>query len=96
MKSVISTLSGEELDALKAELEQLKEAFSLAEFCDDEEEEKKGNIGIPTYKTENCFKTNNEFSLANKCHSNARGTEETDPVLVSQINGQSIQPFLCF
>ncbi|KAL8212108.1 UNVERIFIED_CONTAM: hypothetical protein K2H54_037845 [Gekko kuhli] len=40
VKSVIGTLSGAELDALKAELEQLKEAFSLAEFCDDEEEEK--------------------------------------------------------
>ncbi|XP_044306910.1 protein FAM114A2 [Varanus komodoensis] len=41
VKSVISTLSGEELDTIKAELEQLKEAFSLAEFCDDEEEEKR-------------------------------------------------------
>ncbi|XP_048345650.1 protein FAM114A2 isoform X2 [Sphaerodactylus townsendi] len=40
VKSVIGTLSGAELDALKAELEQLKEAFSLAEFYDDEEEEK--------------------------------------------------------
>nr|XP_056716211.1 protein FAM114A2 isoform X2 [Euleptes europaea] len=40
VKSVIGTLSGTELDALKAELEQLKEAFSLAEFYDDEEEEK--------------------------------------------------------
>lgn len=43
VKSVISALSGDELDTLKAELEQLKEAFSLAEFYDDEEEEKKGN-----------------------------------------------------
>nr|XP_028574163.1 protein FAM114A2 [Podarcis muralis]XP_028574165.1 protein FAM114A2 [Podarcis muralis] len=41
VKSVISALSGDELDTLKAELEQLKEAFSLAEFYDDEEEEKK-------------------------------------------------------
>ncbi|XP_062976975.1 protein FAM114A2 [Elgaria multicarinata webbii] len=41
VKSVISALSGEELDIIKAELEQLKEAFSLAEFYDDEEEEKK-------------------------------------------------------
>ncbi|KAH0629867.1 hypothetical protein JD844_012308 [Phrynosoma platyrhinos] len=41
VKSVISSLSGEDLDTLKAELEQLKEAFSLAEFCDDEEEEKR-------------------------------------------------------
>ncbi|XP_042306262.1 protein FAM114A2 [Sceloporus undulatus] len=41
VKSVISSLSGEELNTLKAELEQLKEAFSLAEFCDDEEEEKR-------------------------------------------------------
>lgn len=43
VKSVVGTLSGAELDALKAELEQLKEAFSLAEFYDDEEEEKEGN-----------------------------------------------------
>ncbi|XP_067422700.1 protein FAM114A2 isoform X2 [Emydura macquarii macquarii] len=43
VKSVINALSGEELDTLKVELEQLKEAFSLAEFYDDEEEEKKGD-----------------------------------------------------
>ncbi|XP_060096252.1 protein FAM114A2 isoform X2 [Heteronotia binoei] len=42
VKSVIGTLSGAELDALKTELEQLKEAFSLAEFYDDEKEEKEG------------------------------------------------------
>ncbi|KAJ6667848.1 hypothetical protein lerEdw1_016169 [Lerista edwardsae] len=41
VKSVISALSGDKLDMLKAELEQLKEAFSLTEFCDEEEEEKK-------------------------------------------------------
>nr|XP_014436646.1 protein FAM114A2 [Pelodiscus sinensis]XP_025034815.1 protein FAM114A2 [Pelodiscus sinensis] len=43
VKSVINALSGEELEVLKGELEQLKEAFSLAEFYDDEEEEKKGD-----------------------------------------------------
>lgn len=43
VKSVINALSGEELDMLKVELEQLKEAFSLTEFYDDEEEEKKGD-----------------------------------------------------
>ncbi|XP_077182595.1 protein FAM114A2 [Paroedura picta] len=42
VKSVISTLSGAELDVLKAELEQLKEAFSFAEFYDDEEEKEEG------------------------------------------------------
>ncbi|XP_053146882.1 protein FAM114A2 [Hemicordylus capensis] len=41
VKSVISALSGDEFETLKAELEQLKEAFSLTEFYDDEEEEKK-------------------------------------------------------
>lgn len=46
VKSVISTLSGEEFATLKEELEKLKEAFSLAEFDDDEdeEEEKGGNL----------------------------------------------------
>uniref|UniRef100_A0A8C8RFY1 Family with sequence similarity 114 member A2 n=1 Tax=Pelusios castaneus TaxID=367368 RepID=A0A8C8RFY1_9SAUR len=43
VKSVLNALSGEELDALKMELEQLKEAFSLAEFYDYEEEEEKGD-----------------------------------------------------
>lgn len=42
MKLVLSALSGEELDTLKEEMEQLKEAFSLAEFFEEEEEEKKG------------------------------------------------------
>lgn len=50
MKSVISTLSGEEFATLKEELEKLKEAFSLAEFDDDEDddEEKRGNLADPT------------------------------------------------
>ncbi|XP_026552430.1 protein FAM114A2 [Pseudonaja textilis] len=39
VKSVTSTLSGEELATLKEELEKLKEAFSLAEFDDDEEDD---------------------------------------------------------
>ncbi|KAM5298743.1 protein FAM114A2 isoform 2-T2 [Ctenodactylus gundi] len=43
VKSILNSLSGEELDTLKLELEQLKEAFSLAEFCDDEDDEKKGD-----------------------------------------------------
>lgn len=46
MKSILNSLSGEELETLKVELEQLKEAFSLAEFCEEEEEEKKGNTEI--------------------------------------------------
>ena len=40
VKSILNSLSGEELETLKLELEQLKEAYSLAEFY---EEEKKGN-----------------------------------------------------
>lgn len=42
MKLVLSALSGEELDTVKEEMEQLNEAFSLAEFFEEEEEEKKG------------------------------------------------------
>lgn len=42
MKLVLNALSGEELDTLKEEMEQLKEAFSLPEFFEEEEEEKKG------------------------------------------------------
>ncbi|KFV48929.1 Protein FAM114A2 [Gavia stellata] len=43
VKSVLNALSGEELDTLKEEMEQLKEAFSLPEFFEEEEEEKKGD-----------------------------------------------------
>lgn len=46
VKSILNSLSGEELETLKLELQQLKEAFSLAEFCEEEEEEKKGNMKI--------------------------------------------------
>lgn len=42
VKAVLNALSGEELDTLKEEMEQLKEAFSLPEFFEEEEEEKKG------------------------------------------------------
>ncbi|XP_027697537.1 protein FAM114A2 isoform X1 [Vombatus ursinus] len=41
VKSLTNSLSGEELENLKHELEQVKEAFSLAEFSDEEEDEKK-------------------------------------------------------
>ncbi|XP_007641625.1 protein FAM114A2 isoform X1 [Cricetulus griseus] len=43
VKSILSSLSGEELQTTRLELEQLKEAFSLAEFCEDEEEERQGD-----------------------------------------------------
>ncbi|XP_053422484.1 protein FAM114A2 isoform X4 [Nycticebus coucang] len=43
VKSILNSLSGKELETLKFELQQLKETFSLAEFCDEEEEEKKGD-----------------------------------------------------
>ncbi|KFV14974.1 Protein FAM114A2 [Tauraco erythrolophus] len=43
VKLVLNALSGEELDTLKEEMEQLKEAFSLPEFFEEEEEEKKGD-----------------------------------------------------
>ncbi|XP_037012797.2 protein FAM114A2 [Artibeus jamaicensis] len=43
VKSILNSLSGEELETLKLELDQLKEAFSLEEFSEEEEEEKKGD-----------------------------------------------------
>ncbi|NXH29277.1 F1142 protein, partial [Myiagra hebetior] len=43
VKAVLNTLSGEKLDTLQEEMEQLKEAFSLPEFFEEEEEEKKGD-----------------------------------------------------
>ncbi|KAM6116278.1 protein FAM114A2 isoform 2-T2 [Pterocles gutturalis] len=43
VKSVLNALSGDELDTLKEEMEELKEAFSLPEFFEEEEEEKKGD-----------------------------------------------------
>lgn len=45
VKSVLTTLSGDELADLKAELEQIKEAFSLVEFDDEDVEEKKDEDG---------------------------------------------------
>ena len=42
MKSVLTTLSGEELAQLRHDLELIKEPFSLVEFDDDEVDEKKG------------------------------------------------------
>ncbi|KGL79807.1 Protein FAM114A2 [Tinamus guttatus] len=43
VKLVLNALSGKELDTLKEEMEQLREAFSLAEFSEEEEEEKRGD-----------------------------------------------------
>lgn len=45
VKSVLTTLSGDELVDLKSELEEIKEAFSLVEFDDEDVEEKKDEDG---------------------------------------------------
>lgn len=45
VKSVLTTLSGDELVDLKTELEEIKEAFSLVEFDDEDLEEKKDEDG---------------------------------------------------
>jgi len=54
VKSVLNALSGEELDTLKEEMGQLKEAFSLPEFFEEEEEEKKGKRALGSGRT-GCF-----------------------------------------
>lgn len=42
MKSVLTTLSGDEQTQLRAELELIKDSFSLVEFDDEEVDEKRG------------------------------------------------------
>nr|XP_020652619.1 protein FAM114A2 isoform X2 [Pogona vitticeps] len=87
VKSVTSTLSGEELDMLKAELEQLKEAFSLAEFCDDEEEEKKEE-GDFTKEISDIF---SQLRVSTKP---AKLTQARNSAcdLVKNLNVQTVQP----
>ncbi|XP_033834785.1 protein FAM114A2 [Periophthalmus magnuspinnatus] len=45
VKSVLTTLCGDELMDLRTELDQIKEAFSLVEFDDDDDEEKNDEDG---------------------------------------------------
>ncbi|XP_069002062.1 protein FAM114A2 [Embiotoca jacksoni] len=45
VKSVLTTLSGDELTRLKEELEHIKDSFSLVEFDDEEVDEKKDEDG---------------------------------------------------
>ncbi|KAM9373382.1 protein FAM114A2 isoform 1-T2 [Phaethornis superciliosus] len=52
VKSVLNTFSGDKLDTLKEEMDQLKEAFSLPEFFEEEEEEKKGDEEFTNEVTE--------------------------------------------
>ncbi|XP_069725513.1 protein FAM114A2 isoform X2 [Phaenicophaeus curvirostris] len=52
VKLVLNALSGEELDTLKEEMEQLKEAFSLPELFEEEEEEKQGHEEFTKQVTE--------------------------------------------
>lgn len=42
MKSVLTTLSGEEFVKLREELEEIKEPFSLTEFDDEVEDDTRG------------------------------------------------------
>ncbi|XP_067852340.1 protein FAM114A2 [Heptranchias perlo] len=45
VKSVLNALSGEDVEKLKEELAAVKEAFSLVEFDEEEEEDNKGDDG---------------------------------------------------
>lgn len=44
VKSVLTTLSGDELHQLREELELIKDSFSLVEFDDEDVDEKKGKV----------------------------------------------------
>ncbi|KAG7484673.1 hypothetical protein MATL_G00052740 [Megalops atlanticus] len=50
VKSVLTTMSGEELAQLKEELELIKEPFSLVEFDEEEVDEKKDDAGTEFVK----------------------------------------------
>ncbi|KAI1903556.1 hypothetical protein AGOR_G00028400 [Albula goreensis] len=50
VKSVLTTMSGEQLARLKEELEEIKEPFSLVEFDDEEVEDKKDDDGTEFVK----------------------------------------------
>lgn len=43
---MLTTLSGDERVQLRADLELIKESFSLVEFDDEEVDEKKGKIPV--------------------------------------------------
>lgn len=49
MKSVLTTLSGDELSRLKEELELIKDSFSLVEFDDEEVDETKGSVAVTCF-----------------------------------------------
>lgn len=46
VKSVLTTLSGDEVVQLRGELDLIKDSFSLVEFDDEEVDEKKGNVSV--------------------------------------------------
>lgn len=46
VKSVLTTLSGDELVQLKEELEFIKDSFSMVEFDDEEVDDKKGEASL--------------------------------------------------
>ncbi|KAM9068452.1 protein FAM114A2 [Sarcophilus harrisii] len=52
VKSLTNSLSGEELENIKLDLEQIKEAFSLAELSDEDDDEKKEDEDFTTEITE--------------------------------------------
>lgn len=47
---MLMTLSGDELGQLRDELDQIKDAFSLVEFDDEEVDENKGNVFVNQLK----------------------------------------------
>lgn len=46
VKSVLTTLSGDELVTLREELDLIKDSFSLVEFDDEEVDETKGIVFV--------------------------------------------------
>lgn len=52
VRSVLTTLSGDELLQLREELEPIKEPFSLVEFDDEDVDERKGDDSLRGEKPE--------------------------------------------
>ena len=46
VKSVLTSLSGDELVQLRAQLDLIKDSFSLVEFEEEEVDEKKGEVPV--------------------------------------------------
>uniref|UniRef100_A0AAR2JWB0 Family with sequence similarity 114 member A2 n=1 Tax=Pygocentrus nattereri TaxID=42514 RepID=A0AAR2JWB0_PYGNA len=92
VKSVLLTLSGDDLVQLREELEQIKESFSLMEFDDEEVDDTKGkNLKLPAEIKKEEEEGNEQEEAVTKC--TVEAAHSSAITSLAELTARSIEQF---